>query len=99
MNYILKRGSVGFAEAYINEGAKVCIADINIDQAQKSAAGLGDNAISVHLDVTKQTSIDAAVQKTISEFGTILNESKNVVSELSIICCFLKFVVFCDTAT
>lgn len=60
-----------FAEAYINEGAKVCIADINIDQAQKSAAGLGDNAISVHLDVTKQTSIDAAVQKTISEFGYI----------------------------
>ena len=62
-----------FAEAYINEGAKVCIADINIDQAQKSAAGLGDNAISVHLDVTKQKSIDAAVQKTISEFGYIIS--------------------------
>ena len=60
-----------FAEAYIREGAKVCIADININQAQKSAVGLGDNAISVYLDVTKQKSIDAAIQQTISEFGCI----------------------------
>ena len=60
-----------FAEAYVNEGAKVCIADINFEQAQTSALGLGHNAISVDLDVTKQTSIDAAVQKTVSEFGQI----------------------------
>ena len=60
-----------FAEAYVNEGAKVCIADIDFAQAQTSALGLGDNAISVDLDVTKQTSIDAAVQKTVSEFGQI----------------------------
>lgn len=60
-----------FAEAYVNEGAKVCIADINFEQAQTSALGLGDDAISVDLDVTKQTSIDAAVQKTVSEFGQI----------------------------
>ena len=60
-----------FAEAYVNEGAKVCIADIDFEQAQTSALDLGDNAISVDLDVTKQTSIDAAVQKTVSEFGQI----------------------------
>ena len=60
-----------FAEAYVNEGAKVCIADIDFAQAQTSALGLGDDAISVDLDVTKQTSIDAAVQKTVSEFGQI----------------------------
>lgn len=60
-----------FAEAYVNEGAKVCIADIDFAQAQTSALGLGHNAISVDLDVTKQTSIDAAVQKTVSEFGQI----------------------------
>ena len=60
-----------FAEAYVNEGAKVCIADIDFAQAQTSALGLGDDAISVALDVTKQTSIDAAVQKTVSEFGQI----------------------------
>ena len=60
-----------FAEAYVNEGAKVCIADIDFAQAQISALGLGDDAISVDLDVTKQTSIDAAVQKTVSEFGQI----------------------------
>ena len=60
-----------FAKAYVNEGAKVCIADIDFAQAQTSALGLGDDAISVALDVTKQTSIDAAVQKTVSEFGQI----------------------------
>ena len=60
-----------FAEAYVNEGAKVCIADIDFAQAQTSALGLGDDAISVDLDVTKQTSIDAAIQKTVSEFGQI----------------------------
>ena len=60
-----------FAEAYVNEGAKVCIADIDFAQAQTSALGLGDDAISVDLDITKQTSIDAAVQKTVSEFGQI----------------------------
>lgn len=60
-----------FAEAYVNEGAKVCIADIDFAQAQTSALSLGDDAISVDLDVTKQTSIDAAVQKTVSEFGQI----------------------------
>ena len=60
-----------FAEAYVNEGAKVCIADIDFAQAQTSALSLGDDAISVDLDVTKQTSIDAAVQKTVSEFGKI----------------------------
>ncbi|MCH1412537.1 MAG: L-iditol 2-dehydrogenase [Rhodobacteraceae bacterium] len=60
-----------FAEAYVNEGAKVCIADIDFAQAQTSALVLGDNAISVDLDITKQTSIDAAVQKTVSEFGQI----------------------------
>lgn len=60
-----------FAQAYIREGARVAIADINLTRAQETAAQLGDHAIAVALDVTKQDSIDLAVSETISAFGQI----------------------------
>ena len=60
-----------FAQAYIREGARVAIADINLTRAQETAAELGDHAIAVALDVTKQDSIDLAVSETISAFGQI----------------------------
>ena len=62
---------LAFAEAYIQEGARVAIADINIELARKSAAALGDRAIAVELDVTQQLSIDRAVSDTIDAFGQI----------------------------
>jgi NAD(P)-dependent dehydrogenase (short-subunit alcohol dehydrogenase family) len=51
-----------FAEAYISEGATVAIADINLEAAQETAAGIGAGADAVKLDVTDQASIDAAVK-------------------------------------
>ncbi len=48
-----------FAEAYLREGAQVVIGDINLAGAQATAAELGCAA--VHLDVTDQASIDAAM--------------------------------------
>jgi D-sorbitol dehydrogenase (acceptor) len=51
-----------FAEAYVREGATVAIADINFDGAEAAAKEIGDKAYAVHLDVTKQASIDAAVR-------------------------------------
>lgn len=48
-----------FAEAYIREGAQVVIGDINIAAAKATAAEIGAEA--VQLDVTDQTSIDAAM--------------------------------------
>jgi D-sorbitol dehydrogenase (acceptor) len=51
-----------FAEAYAREGATVAIADINIDGAEASAKEIGDKAYAVHLDVTRQDSIDAAIK-------------------------------------
>jgi NAD(P)-dependent dehydrogenase (short-subunit alcohol dehydrogenase family) len=51
-----------FAEAYISEGATVAIADINLEAAQETAAGIGAGAYAVKLDVTDQASIDAAVK-------------------------------------
>ncbi len=60
-----------FAGAYVNAGARVAVADINIDGARQSAAALGENAIAVAMDVTDQTSIDNAVTTTMAEFGHI----------------------------
>ena len=40
-----------FAMAYIREGAKVCLADINIESALRAATDLGENAHAVFLDV------------------------------------------------
>ncbi len=60
-----------FAEAYAREGATVAIADIDMATAQKTAADIGPSAYAVHLDVTSQTSIDAAVAVCIEKTGGI----------------------------
>ena len=60
-----------FAAAYIAEGARVAIADINIEGARATAAELGEAAIAVELDVTQQSSIDRAVAETITQLGQI----------------------------
>ncbi|WP_353643618.1 L-iditol 2-dehydrogenase [Mesorhizobium sp. WSM2239] len=51
-----------FAEAYVREGATVCIGDINLDAAMKAADEIGEAAYAVSLDVTDLSSIDAAVK-------------------------------------
>lgn len=60
-----------FAEAYVAEGARVAIADIDITRARATAAEIGPSAIAVALDVTRQDSIDAAVAQTVAAFGQI----------------------------
>lgn len=60
-----------FAEAYAREGATVAIADINLDAARKTAGEIGAAAFGVHLDVTKQGSIDAAVREVEERAGGI----------------------------
>jgi D-sorbitol dehydrogenase (acceptor) len=60
-----------FAEAYVREGARVAIADIDIARARQAAAEIGPAAIAVALDVTRQDSIDAAVAETVAALGRI----------------------------
>ncbi|NCO16190.1 MAG: L-iditol 2-dehydrogenase [Alphaproteobacteria bacterium] len=60
-----------FAEAYVREGAQVVIGDIDIDRARASAAEIGEDAIAVEMDVTRQQSIDAAVAAAVRAFGRI----------------------------
>jgi D-sorbitol dehydrogenase (acceptor) len=60
-----------FAEAYVREGARVALADVDIDRARESAREIGDSAIAVAMDVTRQESIDAAIGETVSRLGGI----------------------------
>jgi NAD(P)-dependent dehydrogenase (short-subunit alcohol dehydrogenase family) len=60
-----------FAEAYTREGARVAIADINIERAQATASEIGSAAYAVEMDVTRQGSIDAAVAACVKEAGGI----------------------------
>lgn len=59
------------AQAYVREGARVAIADIDINGARKAAADLGAAAIAVDLDVTDQASIDRAIAKAVAAFDRI----------------------------
>ena len=51
-----------FAGAYVREGARVAIADIDLERARATAEEIGPAAYAVRLDVTDQASIDAAVK-------------------------------------
>jgi len=62
---------LAFAQAYVAEGARVVIADINTVRAQAAAQALGPAAMAVTLDVTRQDSIDAAVDTVVAQFGGI----------------------------
>ena len=60
-----------FAEAFVQEGAKVAIGDIDIARARQAAKEISDGAIAVEMDVTSQASIDAAVDRVDGEFNGI----------------------------
>lgn len=60
-----------FAEAYVKEGARVAIADIDIARARATAAEIGRAAVAVELDVTRQDSIDTAISETVAALGRI----------------------------
>ena len=60
-----------YAEAYIREGATVAIADINLERATQTATELGRNSYAVRMDVTDQTSIDAAMAAVVATTGKL----------------------------
>ncbi len=59
----------GIAEAYIREGAKVAVVDLNEAGARAVAEALGENAIAVTCDVSKGDQVRAAVDATVAAFG------------------------------
>jgi NAD(P)-dependent dehydrogenase (short-subunit alcohol dehydrogenase family) len=62
---------LGFAEAFAAEGAKVIIADVNIERATEAAASIGASAKAVKLNVTDLAEIDRVVAEIDKEFGGI----------------------------
>jgi 3-oxoacyl-[acyl-carrier protein] reductase len=59
------------AETYAREGARVALADINVDGARQAARAIGNNAIALRCDVTRKADFEAAVAETLSAFGTL----------------------------
>ena len=59
---------------YAREGAKICIADLNLDGAQATADELetaGHRAIAVAMNVTDEAAVDAGVAKTVELLGGV----------------------------
>ena len=59
------------AETYAREGARVALADINLDAAKSAARAIGNNAIALRCDVASRADIDAALAETLSAFGAL----------------------------
>jgi len=60
-----------FAEAYVAEGARVIIADIDLDRARSAAREIGDRASAVKLDVTDLDEVDRVISEADRESGGI----------------------------
>ncbi len=59
----------GMAEAYVREGAKVIVADINAEAGERVAKSLGANAKAFATDVANGASVQAMVQACVESFG------------------------------
>ena len=71
---IITGGAQGLGEALAHrldaEGCKLVVADINIDAAEKVAAGLKD-AIAVKVDVSNEQQVEAMVDAAVSKYGRL----------------------------
>jgi NAD(P)-dependent dehydrogenase (short-subunit alcohol dehydrogenase family) len=62
----------GMAQRFVREGARgVVVADINLENAQAVAKGLGEKALAVRCDVSKEADIQAMVGATRERFGQV----------------------------
>ena len=59
------------AELLVKEGARVAVADRNLEDARKVAESLGKNAIALDLDVTSEAQWIAALDTTLAAFGKL----------------------------
>lgn len=62
------------AHAYAREGAKVCIADLNLEAAEVVAgeiARAGGQGLALRMDVTQEAAVDAGVAETVRRLGGV----------------------------
>lgn len=61
----------GIARRFVAGGAKVIVLDRDKAAAERVAKELGDSAIAVAADISKETDVDAAVAAALAEFGRV----------------------------
>jgi NAD(P)-dependent dehydrogenase (short-subunit alcohol dehydrogenase family) len=62
----------GAAERFAREGASaVVVADVNLERAQGIAAGIGDGAVALACDVSREADVRALVDETRKRFGRV----------------------------
>jgi len=61
----------GIARMYVDEGARVALADINQEGAAAVAAPLGAAAIAVRCDVSRRADVESLVAQTYKRFGRV----------------------------
>ncbi|MDJ0957790.1 MAG: 3-hydroxybutyrate dehydrogenase [Arenicellales bacterium] len=59
------------AETYVEAGFQVGIADINLDAATTTAGKIGDAAVPLRMDVTKEEEVNKGVDALAQHFGTV----------------------------
>jgi 3-oxoacyl-[acyl-carrier protein] reductase len=61
----------GIARRFAAEGAKVVIADLSLEGGQRVAQAIGNDAIAIHTDVSKDASVAALLASTLDAFGAV----------------------------
>jgi NAD(P)-dependent dehydrogenase (short-subunit alcohol dehydrogenase family) len=59
------------ARRIVSEGGQVALLDVNEDQGQQAAAALGEHALFIRTDVSKESEVDAAIDTAAQTFGGI----------------------------
>lgn len=62
---------LAITERFLDEGARVMVADLNVEQAQIEAGRLGDHALAWHVDVTSSESVKSMIDETVNRFGRL----------------------------
>lgn len=61
----------GIVEKFVDEGARVMIADINFEAAEDFAGVMGGQAVAHEVDVANSDSVEAMVEGALAEFGGV----------------------------
>src|SRR5215216_71531 len=59
------------AKAFVREGAKVALAEIDAEAGTRAQREIGGDALFIHTDVTNDQSVARAIQATVERFGTL----------------------------
>ena len=82
----------GIASRFVEEGAKVVVADINQEAAEMVAEEIGENAIAIVADVSQNTDVSSMIQLTVEQYGRL----DILVTNISLIIFKIKIVCLVD---